>query len=146
MIGPEYEFLIADFGMNVRNSDGGNWSQSLLKNGFGTNTLNLPNPMPLPGRKSPIPYVCTGVDAFPLSWYKMNRYPQRNLTLEKLIFNYRLSIMRRISEMPENSILGYTNTNDRCFMTQNLILLILKFYVYKSRGSGNFSFSALFNL
>ncbi|XP_057290188.1 uncharacterized protein LOC130612865 [Hydractinia symbiolongicarpus] len=28
MIGPEYEFLFADVGMNCRNSDGGNWSQS----------------------------------------------------------------------------------------------------------------------
>ena len=31
MIGPEYEFLFADVGMNGRNSDGGNWSQSSLK-------------------------------------------------------------------------------------------------------------------
>ena len=31
MIGPEYEFLFVDVGMNGRNSDGGNWSQSPLK-------------------------------------------------------------------------------------------------------------------
>ena len=31
---------------------------------------------------------------------------------------------------------------DRCFITQNLILLIFKFYVYKSKVSGNLSFSA----
>ena len=46
---------------------------------------------------------------------------------------------------PQIAILAYTNTDDRCFITQDLILLIFKFYVYKSRGSGNFSFSALFN-
>ena len=27
--------------------------------------------------------------------------------------------------------LGYTNTDERCFIAQNLILLILKFYVYR---------------
>ena len=43
------------------------------------------------------------------------------------------------------AILSYTNTGDRCFITQNLILLIFKFYVYKSRGSGNFSFNVFFH-
>ena len=47
MVGPEYKFLFTNVGINGRNSDGGNMSQSLLKSGFETNTLNLPNPMPL---------------------------------------------------------------------------------------------------
>ena len=46
---------------------------------------------------------------------------------------------------PQIAILGYTNTDDRCLITQNLILLIFKFYVYKSRRSGNLSFSAFFH-
>ena len=49
MVGPEYEFLFADVGINGRNSEGGNWSQSRLKNGLEKNTLNLPDPVPLPG-------------------------------------------------------------------------------------------------
>ena len=57
IVGHEYEFLFADVGMNSTNSDGGNWSQSLLKNHFETNTLNLPNPMPLPGSKNLVPFV-----------------------------------------------------------------------------------------
>ena len=57
IVGHEYEFLFADVGMNSTNSDGGNWSQSLLKNHFETNTLNLPNPMPLPGSKNLVPIV-----------------------------------------------------------------------------------------
>ena len=98
IVSPEYEFLFADVGMNGRNSDGGNWSQVFLKNGFETNTLNLPNPIPLPSCKNPIPYVCTGNRAFPLISYVVNPYPQKHLTLEKRIFTYRLSRMRRISE------------------------------------------------
>ena len=40
----------------------------------------------------------TGDDAFPLKNYLMKPYPLKNLTLEKRIFNYRLSRKRRISE------------------------------------------------
>ena len=46
---------------------------------------------------------------------------------------------------PQIAILGCTNTDDRYLITQNLILLIFKFYVYKSRRSGNLSFSAFFH-
>ena len=67
MIGPEYEFLFADIGMNGRNSDGGNWSQSPLKHALECGALNLPDPQPLPGCQNLVPYVCTGDDAFPLS-------------------------------------------------------------------------------
>ena len=31
VVTPEYQFLFADVGMNGRNSDGGNWSQSPIK-------------------------------------------------------------------------------------------------------------------
>ena len=98
MVGPEYEFLFVDVGMNGRNSDEGNWSQSRLKNGFEKNTLNLPDPTPFPGRNYPLPYVCTGDDAIPLTAHMMKPYPQKNLSSEKRIFNYRLSRMRRILE------------------------------------------------
>ena len=55
MVGPEYEFLYVGVGMNGRNSDGGKWSQSCLKNGLEENTLNLLDPTPLPGRNLPLP-------------------------------------------------------------------------------------------
>ena len=88
MVGPEYEFLFVDVRMNGRNSDGGNWSQSRLKNGLEKNSLNLPDATPHPGRNYPLPYVCTGYDAFSLTAYMMKPYPQKNLSLEKRIFNY----------------------------------------------------------
>ena len=77
MVGPENEFLFVDVGMNGRNSDGGNWSQSRLKNGFEKNILNLPDPTPFPGRNYPLPYVCTGDDAIPLTAHMMKPYPQK---------------------------------------------------------------------
>ena len=55
---------------------------------------------------------------------------------------YFVNDIKLIALCPQIAMLGYTNTDDRCIITQNLILLIFKFYVYKSRGSGNLSFSA----
>ena len=91
MIGPEYEFLFAEVGMNVRNSDGGNWSQSPFKLALESGSLNLPDPTPLPGRSKSVPYVCTGDDAFPLSSFMMKLYAQKGLTTENRVINYRLS-------------------------------------------------------
>ena len=100
VIGPEYEFLVADVGMNGRMSDGGNWSRNEFQKAIAdeNNPLSIPNPKPLPGRSKPIPYVCVGDDAFPLTSFMMKPYPQTGLTEEKRIFNYRLSRCRRISE------------------------------------------------
>jgi len=76
MIGPEHKFLFADVGMNGRNSDVGNWSQSPLKLALDSGLLNLPNPQPLPSRQNVVPFVCTGDDAFLLSSFMMKPYPQ----------------------------------------------------------------------
>ena len=97
VVGPEYEFLYAEVGMNGRNSDGGAWAQSPLKMALEDNTLNIPKPTPLSDGMD-IPYVLVGDDAFPLSHYMMKPYPQKNLCSDKRIFNYRLSRARRISE------------------------------------------------
>ena len=75
MIGPEYELLLV--GINGRNSDGGNWSQSHLKLVLQSGSLNLPDPMPLPGRLKLVPYLCTGDDAFPS--FMMKPYPKKGL-------------------------------------------------------------------
>ena len=40
----------------------------------------------------------TGDDTFPLSQLMMKSHPQRNLTVEKSIFGYCLSRIRKISE------------------------------------------------
>jgi len=69
-----------------------------LKDALEENHLNIPKPTSLPGRMTNIPYVCTGDDAFPLSLYMMKPFPQNGLTIERRVFNYRLSRMRRISE------------------------------------------------
>ena len=48
MISPKYKFL--DVGMNGRNSNVENLFHNQLKNALENNTLNLPEPRPLPGQ------------------------------------------------------------------------------------------------
>ena len=58
---------------------------------------------------------------------------------------YFVNDIQVIALCPQIAILGYTSTDDIWFITQNLILLIFKFYLYKSRVSGNLSFRAFFH-
>ena len=100
VVGPEYEFLNVDVGMNGRMSDGGNWSRNSFRKALENenNSLRIPPPKPLSGRSKSIPHVFVGDDAFGLTSYLMKAYPQIGLTEEKRISNYRLSRCRRISE------------------------------------------------
>ena len=96
----DYECLWADDGANGRASDGGVWQRSDLKSLLSSevNPLNLTDPRPLPGRIIPVPYVLTRDDAFALTDDLLKPYPQSKITVEKRIFNYRLSRIRRIPE------------------------------------------------
>lgn len=92
-IGPEYEFINVDVGMNRRMSDSGNWSRNSFRKALEdeSNPLDIPPPKPLPGRSMNTPHVLVGDDAFGLTSYMMKPYPQIGLTEDKKNFNYRLS-------------------------------------------------------
>lgn len=85
-------------GVNGRVSDGGVFNACRLYQNMQNNTLNLPNPRALPGRTGKIPYVFIADDAFALSEHMMKPFPQRGLTYENRIYNYRLSRARRMVE------------------------------------------------
>lgn len=55
------------------------------------NELNFPQSSVLPQRIKEVPYVIVADDAFPLTQRIMKPYPQRGLSHECRIFNYRLS-------------------------------------------------------
>lgn len=85
IVGPEYEILAADVGMNGRMSDVGNCSRnkfwSLMENP--ENPLNFPEPRPLPGRTLPVPYVAVGDDAFALTTCLQKPYIQNQHLLPR---------------------------------------------------------------
>lgn len=94
LVDANYKFIYIDVGCNGRISDGGVFRNSTLSMALDKETLNIPK---IDAHES-MPYVIVADDAFPLKPYIMKPYPQRQLTKEKRIFNYRLSRARRVVE------------------------------------------------
>ena len=95
---PDYECLYADVGTNGRVNDGGVWNKSVMFEAIKNGTVQFPDDGYLHSNTVKAPYVLLGDDAFALKRYMMKPYPQQNLTLDKRIYNYRHSRVRRISE------------------------------------------------
>lgn len=87
-----------DVGCQGRISDGGVFHHTSLHHAIEDGRANLPNPSPYPGDDQGSPFAMVGDEAFPLRSYIMKPYPQRNLSMEQRIYNYRLSRARRIIE------------------------------------------------
>lgn len=98
LVDANYKFIYIDIGCNGRISDGGVFRNSSLSTALDSDTLNLPKNGTL-GEQENIPYVIVADDAFLLKSYIMKPYPQRKLSKDKRIFNYRLSRARRVVEM-----------------------------------------------
>ena len=61
-------------------------------------TLGLPDAAPFPGDDQPMPYSIVGDDAFALRSWLMKPYPNRTMTRDQRLYNYRLSRARRCVE------------------------------------------------
>lgn len=98
LVDGNYNFLYINVGTNGRLSDGGVYWNSDLSKAIETNSLNIPEDKPLPGRVRPVPHVIVADAAFSNQYHIMKPYPYRGLTKEQKIFNYRVSRARRIVE------------------------------------------------
>lgn len=87
--GPDYECLYSDVGTNGLVSDGGVWNKCSLLQSLADNTFPVPPPRPLPFGNTEMPYVFVGDDAFALRSFLMKPYPQKQLSLDRRIYNYR---------------------------------------------------------
>ena len=96
--GPEYECTYADIGSNGRMNDWGVWNASDMRKRIEDDDLGIPAPKPLPFGWIKVPYLFVGDDVFTLKTYMMKPYPQKNLTEERRVYNYRHSGARMISE------------------------------------------------
>lgn len=94
----EYKLLYIDVGRNGRFSDGGVFNRCTFGQAMDRDKLGLPQPKSLPGRSTPVPYVLVADDAFALRENILKPYSQRDLTMDKRVYNYRLSRARRIIE------------------------------------------------
>ncbi|XP_018360086.1 PREDICTED: uncharacterized protein LOC108759237 [Trachymyrmex cornetzi] len=87
MVDDDYNFTFVDIGANDRTSDSAVFKDSKLNQGLENKSIGLPENA-----------VIVGDDAFPLRTNLLKPYSRRLLTEKELIFNYRLSRARRISE------------------------------------------------
>ena len=86
-----YRFLFVDVGSQGRCSDAGVFSESHLNKALQLNALHLPPPAEIPGTREKMPFWLLADDAFPLRDHILKPYPQRNLSHDERIYNYRLS-------------------------------------------------------
>ena len=84
--------------MFFRCADGGIFADTDLKQAVEEGMLGIPPPEPLPNDTVCLPYAFVADEAFPLRQWLMKPYPQRNLTHDQRIYNYRLCRARRIVE------------------------------------------------
>ena len=96
------KFIAIDVGAYRRQSDGGIFRHSSLGICLENGTLNVPPPKALPNQEIMLPYVILGDEAYPLTTYLMRPFPRQDLSIEKRVFNYRLSRARRCIECAFN--------------------------------------------
>ena len=98
LVDSDYRFLYVDVGCNGRISDGGVFAGCTLHDALERRTCHIPPPSPLPASDQLAPYTIVADAAFPLKEYITKPFPDRRLTDDKRIFNYRLSRARRVVE------------------------------------------------
>lgn len=113
LVDGDYKFLWADVGANGSSSDCGVFNRSALEPALRTGTIGFPDPEPLRHDDRDIPYFLAGDDAFPLRPYMMKPFPDKYLSREQRIFNYRLSRGRRVVE----NAFGILANRFRCLLS-----------------------------
>ncbi|KAM9330909.1 putative nuclease HARBI1 [Gastrophryne carolinensis] len=95
LVNANYEFIMVDVGRNGRVSDGGILEKTKFFSLLQSNDLCLPTN---DTTKENMNYVFVGDEAFPLHKHLMKPYPQKSLTPERKICNYRLARARHVVE------------------------------------------------
>jgi hypothetical protein len=98
VVNSNYEFIMADAGIKGRISDGGILGNTAFGKALIDRLLKIPEPGTLPNSEKKLQFVFVGDDAFALAENSMKPYSQTRLTAEQRIFNYRLSLARRVVE------------------------------------------------
>lgn len=94
-----YRFIYIDVGSYGSSSDSGIFGRSSFGQMLRTNSLDLPVDAPLPKTTTPaLPYIFVGDEAFALGQHLLRPYSNRGLSVEKRVFNYRLTRARRVVE------------------------------------------------
>lgn len=96
VVNARYEFIMCDIGVNGRNSDGGVIQETVFYQKLCNDDLHLPRPTVPTNSETALVFV--GDEAFSLRTDFLKPYPQRELTHDRRVFNFRLSRARRVVE------------------------------------------------
>lgn len=94
VVNANYEFIMVHTGINGKVSDGGVFQETTFYKKLVHKNLNLPNATIVNDTQYVLPYTFVGDQAFPLMVNLMKPYPDKHITKEEKIFNYRLSCAR----------------------------------------------------
>ena len=98
LVDANLEFIYVDAGQCGRHADRGTWRNCALNQRIEQGLAHIPPPRELPGTDVKSPYVIVGDGAFPLTEHLQRPYCRRNMEEREMVFNYRLSRARRVSE------------------------------------------------
>lgn len=94
-----YEFIMVNFGINGRVSNGGVIEHTQFYDKLKHKELNVPSPSnPKLSSSTVLPYVFLGDEAFALREDFLKPFGQGELNNDRKMFNYRLSRARRVIE------------------------------------------------
>lgn len=94
----KYCFTMVDIGAQGSSHDSTVFKESKFGKAILNGSLDIPLPKNLPNTNMMVNHFVVADQAFPLHSSIMRPYPGKNLSIEKLIFNYRLSRARRTIE------------------------------------------------
>jgi len=116
IVDAKYKFMTVDIGAYGRQSDSGVFSESSVFRHLEVGSFNLPPPRQIPRTNITLSYVLVGDQGYPLKEYRMRPNPTDNgsVSLQKEIFNYRLSTARRTVQ----SAFGILVAKWRCLKTK----------------------------
>jgi hypothetical protein len=89
LVDADYKFIALDIGANGRCSDSGIWENSEVRKAIDDKRVSLPAPQILPNSEYVSPFVIVADSGFGLKNSVMRPYPEKNITKEERIFNYR---------------------------------------------------------
>lgn len=98
IVNANYEFIMCDFGINGRISDGGVLKATKFYEKLANNELPIPHAKAPDNARTVLPYVFVGDEAFTLRKDFLKPFAQKHLNHDRRIFNYRLSRARRVVE------------------------------------------------
>ncbi|XP_034001047.1 protein ANTAGONIST OF LIKE HETEROCHROMATIN PROTEIN 1-like [Trematomus bernacchii] len=98
VVDAQYLFRVVDVGGFGRSSDSGSLRNSAFGESLRDGSLQLPPDTVIPGAERLLPHVFVGDEAFPLLDNVLRPFPERQITRERRMFNYRLSRARLVVE------------------------------------------------